>query len=85
MNKPTHLLYNHKDYLRLMGDTEAAIKEMYSYLGSTPTLLDPQTAKFENQNECLLELAERWRGIPLKGPAQDALIQDFRDAHILDK
>ena len=80
-----HLLYNHKDYLRLMGDTEAAIKEMYSYLGSTPTLLDPQTAKFENQNECLLELAERWRGIPLKGPAQDALIQDFRDAHILDK
>ena len=68
-----------------MGDTEAAIKEMYSYLGSTPTLLDPQTAKFENQNECLLELAERWRGIPLKGPAQDALIQDFKDAHILDK
>lgn len=80
-----HLLYNHKDYLRLMGDTEAAIKEMYSYLGSTPTLLDPQIAKLENQNECLLELAERWRGIPLKGPAQDALIQDFKDAHILDK
>ena len=80
-----HLLYNHKDYLRLMGNTEAAIKEMYSYLGSTPMLLDPQIAKFENQNECLLELAERWRGIPLKGPAQDALIQDFQDARILDK
>jgi len=57
-----------------MGNTEAAIKEMYSYLGSTPILLDSQIAKFENQNECLLGLAERWRGIPLKGPAQDALI-----------
>ena len=36
-----HLLKDHKDYLHLMGNTEAAIKEMYSYLGSAPKLIDP--------------------------------------------
>jgi len=33
----------------------------------------------------LLEIAERWRGIPLKGPAQEALIQEFQDLGITDK
>jgi len=32
-----------------------------------------------------LEIAERWRGIPLKGPAQEALIQDFKAMGITDK
>jgi hypothetical protein len=38
-----------------------------------------------NQKELVLEIAERWRGIPLKGPAQDALLQDFRAMGITDK
>jgi hypothetical protein len=32
-----------------------------------------------------MEIAERWRGIPLKGPAQEALLQDFKAMGITDK
>ena len=80
-----HLLKDHKDYLHLMGNTEEAIKEMYSYLGATPKLLDPSVIKMSNQKELVLEIVERWRGIPLKGPAQEALIQDFKAMGIKDK
>ena len=80
-----HLLKDHKDYLHLMGNTEEAIQEMYSYLGATPKLIDPAQIRMSNQKELVLEIAERWRGIPLKGPAQDALLQDFRAMGITDK
>ena len=80
-----HLLRDHKDYLHLMGNTEEAVKEMYSYLGATPKLIDPNTIRISNQKELLLEIAERWRGIPLKGPAQEALLQDFKAMGITDK
>ena len=80
-----HLIKDHKDYLHLMGNTEEAVREMYSYLGATPKLLDSNEIKMSNQKETLLEIAERWRGIPLKGPAQEALLQDFRAAGITDK
>ena len=68
-----------------MGNTEEAVREMYSYLGATPKLLDSNEIKMSNQKETLLEIAERWRGIPLKGPAQEALFQDFKAAGITDK
>ena len=80
-----HLIKDHKDYLHLMGNTEEAVREMYSYLGATPKLLDSNEIRISNQKETLLEIAERWRGIPLKGPAQEALLQDFRAAGITDK
>ena len=80
-----HLIKDHKDYLHLMGNTEEAVREMYSYLGATPKLLDSNEIKMSNQKETLLEIAERWRGIPLKGPAQEALLQDFKAAGITDK
>ena len=80
-----HMLKDHKDYLHLMGNTEEAVREMYSYLGATPTLLDPNLIRISNQKEQLLEIAERWRGIPLKGAAQDALLQDFKSMGITDK
>ena len=80
-----HLLKNHKDYLHLMGNTEEAVKEMYSYLGATPKLVDPGLIRMSNQKDLILEIAERWRGIPLKGPAQEALLQDFRAMGITDK
>ena len=69
-----HLLKDHKDYLHLMGNTEEAVQEMYSYLGASPTILDPSIIRISNQKELILEIAERWRGIPLKGPAQEALL-----------
>ena len=80
-----HLLKDHKDYLHLMGNTEEAVKEMYSYLGTTPKLVDPGVIRMASQKDLILEIAERWRGIPLKGPAQEALIQDFKAMGITDK
>lgn len=80
-----HLLKDHKDYLHLMGNTEEAIQEMYSYLGSVPKMLDPKVIRISNQKDLILEIAERWRGVPLKGPAQDALLQDFKSMGITDK
>jgi hypothetical protein len=80
-----HLLRDHKDYLHLMGNTEEAIKQMYSYLGATPKLVDPNLIRVSNQKDLILEIAERWRGIPLKGPAQEALLQDFKAMGITDK
>lgn len=80
-----HLLKDHKDYLHLMGNTEEAVQEMYSYLGASPTILDPSIIRISNQKELILEIAERWRGIPLKGPAQEALLQDFKAMGVTDK
>ena len=80
-----HLLKDHKDYLHLMGNTEEAVKEMYSYLGAVPKLVDPNLIRISNQKDLILEIAERWRGIPLKGPAQEALLQDFNAMGITDK
>ena len=80
-----HLLKDHKDYLHLMNNTEEAAREMYSYLGANPTILDPGIIRISNQKDLILEIAERWRGIPLKGPAQEALLQDFRALGITDK
>lgn len=80
-----HLIKDHKDYLHLMGNTEEAVREMYSYLGAVPKLVDPNLIRISNQKELIIEIAERWRGIPLKGPAQEALLQDFAAMGIKDK
>ena len=80
-----HLIKDHKDYLHLMGNTEEAVREMYSYLGAVPKLVDPNLIRISNQKELIIEIAERWRGIPLKGPAQEALLQDFSAMGIKDK
>ena len=80
-----HLLKDHRDYLHLMGNTEEAIQEMYSYLGATPKMVDPNLIRISNQKELIIEIAERWRGIPLKGPAQEALLQDFKAMGVTDK
>ena len=31
------------------------------------------------------EIADKWRGVPLKGTAQELLLQDFQDNQIIDK
>lgn len=80
-----HLLKDHRDYLKLISNTEEAIQEMYSYLGAHPKIVSPDIIRISNQRDALLEIAERWRGIPLKGPAQEALIQDFEAMGIKDK
>ena len=80
-----HILKDHRDYLKLMSNTEETVEEMYSYLGAVPKVVDPNDIRISNQKDTILEIAERWRGIPLKGPAQEALLQDFKMAGITDK
>ena len=80
-----HLLKDHRDYLQLISNPEEAIEEMYSYLGAHPKIIAPNDIRISNQKDALLEIADRWRGIPLKGPAQEALIQDFEALGIKDK
>ena len=80
-----HLLKDHRDYLKLISNTEEAIQEMYSYLGARPRIVAPNEIRISNQKDALLKIADRWRGIPLKGPAQEALIQDFEAMGIKDK
>lgn len=80
-----HLLKDHRDYLQLISNPEEAIEEMYSYLGAHPKIIAPNEIRISNQKDALLEIADRWRGIPLKGPAQKALIQDFEALGIKDK
>lgn len=80
-----HILKDHRDYLRLISNTEEAVQEMYSYLGASPKIIPPNEIRISNQKDAILEIAERWRGIPLKGPAQEALLQDFKAMGITDK
>ena len=80
-----HLLKDHRDYLQLISNPETAVQEMYSYLGANPKMLAPNEIRISNQKDALLEIVERWRGVPLKGPAQEALIQDFENMDIRDK
>ena len=80
-----HLLKDHQNYLQLVDNTEQVVLEMYSYLGAVPKIVPSNEIRISNQKDALLEIAERWRGIPLKGPAQEALIQDFEALGIKDK
>ena len=80
-----HLLRDHKDYLQLMGNTEEAVQQMYSYLGATPKLIDANEIRVSGQKDLVLQLAAKWAGIPLKGEAQDELVHDFQQLGIVDK
>ena len=80
-----HLLKDHRDYLKLISNPNEAVQEMYSYLGASPKIVPPNEIRISNQKDALLEIADRWRGIPLKGPAKEALIQDFEAMGIKDK
>lgn len=80
-----HLLKDHRDYLQLISNPDEAVQDMYSYLGAIPKIIPPNEIRISNQKDALLEIADRWRGIPLKGPAQEALIQDFEALGIKDK
>ena len=60
---------------------------MYSYplLNGLPQILDyNEDVRNFNLESQVKEIANRWCGIPLKGPAQDELLQDFKNAGITD-
>lgn len=74
-------------YTRLMNDTEQTVLETYTYplLEGTPKILNyADDVRNFNMEQKVKQIADKWRGIPLKGPAQQELIQDFTDMGITD-
>lgn len=90
INEPAYLNCQNEFnlYTRLINDTTATVIETYSYplLEGAPKILDYTTdVRNFNLEEKIKNIAEKWRGIPLKGPAQQELIQDFIDNEITNK
>ena len=89
INEPAklNLLRRADQYNKLVGNTEETVKDMYSYplLEGEPRILDYMDIRSEDMREAVLAIANRWRGIPLKGSAQEKLVQEFREAGIVDK
>ena len=75
-------------YTRLMTDTERTVLQTYSYplLNGAPKILNYQEdIRDYNIEEGIKTIVEKWRGIPLKGAAQQELIDDMAAAGITDK
>lgn len=74
-------------YTRLMENTEQTVLETYTYplLEGAPKILN-YTEDIRNLDikEQVIEIANKWRGIPLKGLAQEELLQEFIDKKITD-
>ena len=74
-------------YTRLMNDTEQTVLETYTYplLEGAPKILNyTDDVRNFNLKEQVTQIANKWRGIPLKGPAQQELIQNFTEMGITD-
>lgn len=90
INEPAYLNCQNEFHLytRLVNDTQATVLSTYNYplLEGEPKILD-YTSDIRNFNleEKIKDIADKWRGIPLKGPAQQKLIQDFIDNEITNK
>jgi len=89
LNMPA--LYNFQNelhlYNELITNTVETVHLMYSYplLEGTPKILNyNEDIRNFNFKEAILSIAHKWNGIPLKGPAQQELINDFKEAGIYD-
>ena len=74
-------------YTRLMNDTEQTVIETYTYplLYGAPKILNyTEDVRNFNMEQKVKQIADKWRGIPLKGVAQQELIQDFTNLGITD-
>lgn len=71
-----------------MEDTEATVRQTYTYplLSGAPKILNyNEDIRNFNLEEAVRTIAKKWEGIPLKGTAQDELLEDFKEAGISDK
>lgn len=74
-------------YNRLVNDTENTVRLTYSYplLEGAPKILNyNEDIRDFNIGEAVKKIAEKWRGIPLKGRAQEEVVEDFQEAGITD-
>lgn len=75
-------------YTKLVNDTENTVLTTYNYplLEGAPKILDyTKDVRNFNMEEQLKVIVDKWRGVPLYGPAQQELLQDFIDNEITDK
>lgn len=76
-----------KTYQALMNNTTEAVQQLYTYPlleGSPKIITYNDDIRNSNINETIQKLATKWRGVPLKGPAQEQLVEDFKAAGIAD-
>lgn len=90
LNIPAYLNVQHEFqlYTRLVNSTAETVRLTYSYplLEGAPKILNyNEDIRNFNFNEAIHQIADKWRGIPLKGPAQQELLQDFVEYEITDK
>ena len=90
LNKPAQLNceYEFQFYTRLMQNTDEMVRLSYTYplLEGAPKILNyNEDIRNFNIETAVQNIAAKWRGIPLKGAAQEELIQDFQKAGITDK
>ena len=74
-------------YLQLESHFEETVLQNYTYplLEGSPRILKYDEIRDFNFKSQILDIAQKWKGIPLKGPAQEQLIQDLNEAGITDK
>ena len=90
VNEPAYLNCQNEFHLYncLVNNTEETVLETYNYplLEGAPKILDYTTdVRNFNMEEKVKTIADKWRGIPLKGPAQQELIQDLEENEITNK
>lgn len=90
LNQPAFLNYqrNLKNFCELRDNSNDAVLSFYSYplLEGAPEILNyNEDVRNFNLEIKVKEIAERWRGIPLKGTAQELIVQDFQNEQITDK
>lgn len=90
LNQPAFLNYqrNLKNFYELLDNTNNAVSTLYSYplLTGAPEILNyTEDIRNFNLEIKVREIADKWRGIPLRGTAQELLLQDFKDNQITDK
>lgn len=90
LNKPAFLNYqrNLKNFYELRDNENEAVLSLYSYplLEGAPEILNyNDDVRNFNLELKVKAIAERWKGIPLKGTAQDLIVQEFQDEQITDK
>lgn len=89
INEPAYqnCKHNFNLYTRLVNDTENTVLQTYTYplLTGAPKILNyNQEVRNFNFEQAVHAIADKWRGIPLKGTAQTDLVLDFQNANITD-
>ena len=73
-------------YSQLMNNTQNTVLNTYNYplLEGAPKIVEYDELREEEVKVVIETIADKWRNIPLKGTAQEELIEDFKEYGITD-